>query len=88
MPQNTEVTPFRIEIAQADLDDLQERLADTRWPSELEGVGWSRGVPVVYLTGLAEYWRDGFDWRAQEARLNRYGSAVDLFVALGGGWKS
>ncbi len=70
MVQNAEVKPFRIEIPQADLDDLQERLADTRWPSELEGVGWSRGVPVDYLTGLAEYWRDGFDWRAQEARLN------------------
>jgi hypothetical protein len=51
--QNTEVQPFKIDIAQADLDDLQERLADTRWPSELEDVGWSRGVPVDYMTGLA-----------------------------------
>jgi pimeloyl-ACP methyl ester carboxylesterase len=70
--QNADVKPFRIEIPQADLEDLQERLADTRWPSELEGVGWSRGVPVDYLTGLAEYWRDDFDWRAQEARLNEF----------------
>jgi pimeloyl-ACP methyl ester carboxylesterase len=67
-----EIRPFRIAIPQADLDDLRERLADTRWPSELEGVGWSRGVPVGYLQGLAAYWRDGFDWRAQEARLNEF----------------
>jgi epoxide hydrolase len=70
--QNADVKPFRIEISQADLDDLSERLADTRWPSELEGAGWSRGVPVDYLTGLAEYWRDGFDWRAQETALNAF----------------
>jgi pimeloyl-ACP methyl ester carboxylesterase len=70
--QNADVKPFRIEIPQADLDDLRERLADTRWPSELEGVGWTRGVPVDYAMELAEYWRDGFDWRQQEARLNEY----------------
>lgn len=67
-----EITPFRIDVPQADLDDLRQRLAETRWPSELEGVGWSRGVPVDYLHGLAAYWRDGFDWRAQEAKLNEF----------------
>ncbi|MGH2614067.1 MAG: epoxide hydrolase family protein [Thermomicrobiales bacterium] len=72
MVQNADVKPFRIEIPREDLDDLRERLVDTRWPSELEGVGWSRGVPVEYLTGLAEYWRDGFDWRQQETRLNEF----------------
>jgi pimeloyl-ACP methyl ester carboxylesterase len=69
---NAEIKPFRVEIPQADLDDLAERLADTRWPSELEDVGWSRGVPVEYLQGLADYWRDGYDWRAQEARINEF----------------
>ena len=72
MAADATITPFRIDIPQADLDDLRERLADTRWPSELEGAGWSRGVPVDYLTDLAAYWRDGFDWRAQEARLNEF----------------
>lgn len=62
--------PFRIEIPQADLDDLKRRLEHTRWPDEVPGVGWSRGVPVGYLRDLAEYWRDGFDWRAMESRLN------------------
>ena len=64
------MTPFRIEIPQADLDDLHDRLARTRWSRQLPGEGWRRGVPVDHLRDLAEYWRTGFDWRAQEARLN------------------
>ncbi|MFD0898955.1 epoxide hydrolase family protein [Actinomadura sediminis] len=66
------VRPFRIDVPQADLDDLNERLARTRWPRRLPGEGWSRGVPVDYLRDLAEYWRTGFDWRAQEARFNGF----------------
>jgi pimeloyl-ACP methyl ester carboxylesterase len=65
------IHPFRVEIPQADLDDLYDRLARTRWPDELAGVGWSRGVPLAYLQDLAGYWRDGYDWRAHEARLNQ-----------------
>ena len=49
--------PFRIEIPQADLDDLDRRLAATRWPDELPGAAWERGVPLGYLRELAEYWR-------------------------------
>ncbi|MBM7774563.1 pimeloyl-ACP methyl ester carboxylesterase [Actinokineospora baliensis] len=64
--------PFHIEIPQADLDDLRHRLATTRWPAEAPEPGWRRGVPVGYLKELAEHWRDEFDWRAAEARLNRY----------------
>jgi pimeloyl-ACP methyl ester carboxylesterase len=64
------VQPFTINIPQADLDDLHERLARTRWPGDLPGLGWSRGVPLDYLRQLAEYWRSGYDWRAEEARLN------------------
>jgi epoxide hydrolase len=67
-----EITPFTVNIPQADLDDLRDRLARTRWTGELPGVGWSRGVPLHYLKGLAEYWRIGFDWRAQEAALNAF----------------
>ena len=69
---NTEITPFRIAIPQSDLDDLHDRLARTRWSSEIPGVGWSRGVPVEYLRELAEYWRDKYDWRAAEAQLNAF----------------
>ncbi|MEU8415024.1 epoxide hydrolase family protein [Amycolatopsis japonica] len=67
----TEIKPFRIAIDQAELDDLRDRLSRTRWPREVTG-DWSRGVPVAYLKGLAEYWADGFDWRAQEAELNEF----------------
>src|SRR5262245_64313101 len=67
---DAEVRPFRIEVPQADLDDLRERLARTRWPGQLPGGGWRRGVPLAYLKDLAAYWRDGYDWRAQEAALN------------------
>ena len=63
---------FRIEVPQSDLDDLFRRLDGTRWPDEVPGVGWSRGVPLEYLKELAEYWRTSYDWRAAEARLNRY----------------
>ena len=66
------IKPFRIDISQADIDHLHERLAAARWPGELPGVGWSRGIPLGELRDLAEYWRTGFDWRAHEARLNEF----------------
>ena len=56
-----EIRPFRIDIPRADLDDLGERLARTRWPDELPGAGWSYGVPLGYLMELAECWRTGYD---------------------------
>ena len=71
-PNANKIEEFRIDIPQADLDDLADRLARTRWPSSLPGPVWERGVPVSYLRELAEYWRGGFDWRAQEARLNSW----------------
>jgi pimeloyl-ACP methyl ester carboxylesterase len=68
---DTTIRPFRIDVPQADLDDLRDRLRRTRWPDELPGVGWTRGVPLAYLKELAAYWADGYDWRKQEARLNQ-----------------
>jgi pimeloyl-ACP methyl ester carboxylesterase len=65
-----QLVPHVLEIPEAELDELRERLARTRWPNELPGVGWSRGVPRDYLMELAEYWRTGYDWREHEARLN------------------
>jgi pimeloyl-ACP methyl ester carboxylesterase len=67
-----EITPFTVAIPQADLDDLRDRLARTRWPAELPGVGWSRGVPGDYLKGLADYWRTTYEWRRHEAELNAF----------------
>ena len=63
--------PFRIEIPQADVEYLHDRLANARWPGELPGVEWARGVPAGYLKELAGYWRTHYDWRAAEARLNQ-----------------
>ncbi|MEU6024760.1 epoxide hydrolase family protein [Micromonospora sp. NPDC047134] len=64
--------PFRIDIPQADLDDLDRRLAAVRWPAELPGVGWERGVPLDYLRDLVDHWRHRFDWRAAERWLNEF----------------
>jgi microsomal epoxide hydrolase len=61
---------FRIEVPQADLDELSRRLAAARWPSDSPEAGWNRGVPLEYLQELAEYWRTTYDWRATERRLN------------------
>jgi len=66
------IDPFRIDISHSELTELRERLARTRWPVELSGVGWSRGVPVGYQRNLAEYWRTSYDWRKQEAKINQY----------------
>jgi pimeloyl-ACP methyl ester carboxylesterase len=67
---DADIRSFRVEIPQPAVDDLRDRLARTRWPDELAGVGWSRGVPLGYLQELAEYWGNGYDWRKHEAVLN------------------
>jgi microsomal epoxide hydrolase len=68
--------PFRIEVPQADLDELNRRLAGTRWPADPPDTGWDRGVPPSYLRDLVDYWRTEFDWRAAESVLNGW----DQFV--------
>src|SRR5438034_1165364 len=61
---------FEIRVDDAVLDDLRRRLAHTRFPDQIEGTGWEYGISVDYLRELVEYWREHYDWRAQEARLN------------------
>jgi pimeloyl-ACP methyl ester carboxylesterase len=61
-----------IAIPQADLDDLRERLARTRWIDEVEGSGWIYGIDLGYLRELADYWQHTYDWRTHEAALNRF----------------
>lgn len=65
------ITPFKIAIPQAQIDDLKERLTMTRWPASV-GTGWSHGQPAHFIRELAEQWLNGYDWRAHEAALNRY----------------
>ncbi|WP_040796394.1 epoxide hydrolase family protein [Nocardia higoensis] len=64
------IEPFRIDIPQTDLDDLNDRLARTRWPNEVDGAGWDYGFPLVRLRELADYWRTEYNWREHEAELN------------------
>ncbi|UHA73509.1 epoxide hydrolase family protein [Paenibacillus sp. 481] len=68
----THIRTFRIDVSQADLDDLHERLSRTRWPAQLPGGEWNRGIPVAYLKELAEYWQHGYNWREHEAKLNKF----------------
>jgi pimeloyl-ACP methyl ester carboxylesterase len=64
------IEPFQIRVDDPVLEDLRGRLTRTRFPDQIEGTGWEYGIPIAYLRELVEYWRDTFDWRAQEARLN------------------
>ncbi|MGC0341890.1 epoxide hydrolase family protein [Streptomyces sp. SLBN-8D4] len=68
--KNREIRPFRIDIPQAQLDDLHTRLDLTRWPDELPEAGWEYGAALPYLRDLAAYWRSAYDWRKHEAALN------------------
>ena len=66
------VQPFKIQIPQATLDDLQERLSRTRWPDEIPDSGWVYGSNFAYMKELVDYWQTKFNWRAQEENLNRF----------------
>jgi len=66
------VTPFEIRIDDAVLEDLQTRLGLARFPDQIEGAGWDYGTELGYLKELVAYWRDEYDWRAEEAKLNAF----------------
>ncbi|MDQ1680994.1 MAG: epoxide hydrolase [Frankiaceae bacterium] len=68
----TDIRPFTVAIPQDRLDDLADRLARAQWPNELPGAGAAYGEPRGRIEELAAYWRDAFDWRALEARLNAH----------------
>jgi epoxide hydrolase len=68
----SDVRPFRIETAESELADLRDRLLRTRWPERETTDDWSQGVPLAYLQEVVNYWATRYDWRAREARLNRF----------------
>jgi epoxide hydrolase len=75
-----EVTPFRIDVPEAALADLRERLRRSRWPEPETVDDWSQGVPLAYMRELCSYWAERYDWRATEDRLNalpQFRSSVD-----------
>jgi pimeloyl-ACP methyl ester carboxylesterase len=80
---DTRIRPYRISVPQADLDDLRERLARTRWARDLPGAGWERGVPTGYLRELADYWAKEYDWRAHEAALNAHAQFITTIDGAG-----
>jgi hypothetical protein len=64
--------PFQINVSQEILDDLQTRLANTRWPDEVAKTGWQYGADPDYLRQLAQYWQTDFDWQKQQDALNQF----------------
>ena len=68
----TAIRPFTIDVPQGDLDDLRYRLAHTRYPLEAPGDDWVYGAPVSFVKEFVDYWLNEYDWRAQEAEINRY----------------
>jgi pimeloyl-ACP methyl ester carboxylesterase len=72
MSARNDVRPFRIDVPEAQLDDLRDRLKRTRWPDEIGENGWDYGVPLAYVKELAEHWSTDYDWRAHVGRLNEY----------------
>ena len=64
------IDPFAIHVDEAVLADLRARLRNSRWPDQIPGIGWQQGTDLAYLKAIVAYWADGFDWRAQERKLN------------------
>jgi pimeloyl-ACP methyl ester carboxylesterase len=65
------IEPFAIAVPEVAVSDLRHRLARTRWPDQIDGIGWDQGTEREYLRSLIDYWRDDFDWRLQEQILNK-----------------
>lgn len=70
------IEPFKVDVPQRRIDDLNARLDNARWPDQLPGVGWEYGTERSYLQDLCEYWREEFDWNAFEDRLNQFDQYV------------
>jgi pimeloyl-ACP methyl ester carboxylesterase len=64
--------PFTLHVPEAEIAELRQRLARVRWPDEPPQAPWSTGTSVAYMQALTDYWREQFDWRAWEARLNGF----------------
>src|ERR1019366_5052355 len=66
------IESFRINVDDEVLSDLQRRIGETRWPPAAPGPAWAQGTDLAYLKNLLAYWREGFDWRAEERRINDF----------------
>ena len=79
---STEVTPHPFAFSDEALADLQARLALTRWPEPATVDGWGQGAPLASVQALVERWRNGYDWRACEARLNALSPSMTTIDGL------
>ena len=68
----TKPVPFELHVPDADIADLGDRLARSRFPDSAPGEAWAYGSDVAYMRSLVDYWRERFDWRAEEAALNAF----------------
>jgi epoxide hydrolase len=71
-PEPATIRPFKVHVPDQVLIDLRHRLAETKWPDQLPGTTWGYGADIKKVRELAEYWQNGYDWRAQEAKINRF----------------
>jgi hypothetical protein len=66
------IRPFKAHIPDNVLTDLKRRLGETKWPVPLPGTTWEYGADISKVRELANYWQKDYDWRAQEALINRF----------------
>jgi microsomal epoxide hydrolase len=78
------VTPYTIAVPDEQLQRLHQKLEHATFPDELDASGWDMGVPLEKIKGLVAVWRDSFDWRAQENKLNNHFKHVNVRVAVDG----
>src|ERR1700733_3375994 len=71
-PEAATIQPFKVHVPDSVLIDLRHRLVETRWPDQLPGTNWEYGADIKKVRELADYWQNGYDWRAQEAKINRF----------------
>ena len=64
------IQPYTISVPDSELQHLKEKLAGADFPDELDEAGWDYGAPLADVKRLAAYWKDQYDWRKHEARLN------------------
>ena len=77
---NDAITPFTLAVPQADLEDLNRRIDQTRWPDAETVDDWTQGTPLAKVKALVDHWRHRYDWRRCEAMLNGWGqykTAID-----------
>ena len=78
-----EMEPFKVQVPEATLQDLRERLGRTRWPDEITSSGWDYGSNLSYIKELIDYWQTQFDWRAQEKAINSFANFRTNLDGLG-----